>query len=415
MDQRQPLPLILGVVTSGRCVLTDLAVPTVRQEGDVYVFVWDGLNVELEMRDIATGRDGPRAEVWARDRTLGHLYGGMVTLLSTSSKQTFTKAVVGRDESTNWALLIEQASMIAVQKFRDGEPFELLEPQRRPAAGSYAVRPLAPAGQPTLWYGDGKAAKSYVLVASLRAMTLGEPLAHMAVPQRFTPAYLDWEWDKDEHADRLLRLGGDVTFLYRHCSAPLAEQAKAIRRELDRNGIEIIAIDSLGLACGGDPKEPDIALRFFAAIRHLGRTAIIIHHTPKGSRDPFGSAYIRNSARSGWLFTAQQRADEPVTKVALRHRWTNSGRLQPDFGLTLTFDDDAYTTRIQSSDPKDVTVGGLRTRILELLEPSSGMTITEICDALPDEDRGNIKSQLTQMHKAKTPKVMNDDGRWLTV
>ena len=383
------------------------------REGDDLVFTWESLSAQVTVSDITSGRDGPRAEVRARHLIAGHLHAAMLNFLSTSSKSTFIKAVLARDPQNNWADLVEQFSVMATEVHREGEPLEVLEPRRLPEAGRFAVDPIVPLRQVTGLLGDGKTLKSYTAAASCRAMMLGVPFASMPTT-KLVPAYLDWEWDKEEHEDRLLRLGGDVAFFYRRCTVPLQEQAKAIKRELDRNGIEFIVIDSLGLACGGDPSKPEIALGMFSAIRYLDRPAAIIHHTPKGRpAESFGSAYIRNSLRSAWFFLRSASPEERTATVALQHAWTNTGRMQRSIGLEFTFDDEAYTTTVRRTDPRPILqlAGGMtkKNAIIAFLEGAPGAEVQDIATAL-GEDAGKVSVHLSQLKKQG--RVSNQQRQW---
>jgi hypothetical protein len=381
-------------------------------EGDDQVFTWQEQGVSVTVRSIVSGRDGPRAEVWANHSVAGHLHTSMVNLLSNTSKHNFVKAVSARDHGSNWAEIVEQVSVLATQKFRAGEPLDVLEPRRRPEAGQFAVRPIIPKGTTTLWYGDGKSAKSYTLEAACYAMATGTALAGL-VAEHMTPSFLDWEWDKSEHEDRLLRLGGETTLFYRRCNVPLHEQAKAIKRELDRVGVDFVGIDSLGMACGGDPADAEVALRFFEAVRFLGRTAVVVHHVPKEKKDPYGSAYIRNSARSGWFFSRVATAGEDELCVALIHRWTNTGKQEQPIGLQYTFCDETYTTDIQRTEAKPLmrVAGELSKKqaIESVLAEHSGLELWEIT-AMLDEDKDRIAVHLSQMKKQG--RLVNEDGKW---
>lgn len=372
--------------------MSELPAPTLHREGDDLIFTWEQAGISVEVRDMTIGRDGPRAEVWARQTIGGHLHCGMLNLLSTSSKAGFVKAVLGRDSGSNWADAIEQVGVMATEAYRKGDPLEALEPRRRPEAGRYAIRPLAPLGQPTLCYGDGKTLKSYLLLASFLAMSRGEALAGLDT-SCLKPALLDWEWDRAEHEDRLLRLGGAAgDVYYRHCKVPLHEQVRPLRRELDRQGIEIIGVDSLGFAAGGDPSDPEVALRFFGALRALERTAIITHHTPKETKEPFGSAYIRNAARAGWLFQRSAVMGEDQAVVGIRHKWSNMGRLEMPIALAFRFDEAAHATTITRTDPGAVSAlsedlpAGERC-FLALTAPMSTAVLAEELALKPDTVR----------------------------
>lgn len=415
---QKPGQVVLSVPFGARllagCPLAEpVPTPEVRREGDDLIFVWDSLSVQATVSDITSGRDGPRAEVRARHLISGHLHAAMVNLLSTTSKLTFTKAVLARDPQNNWADLVEQFSVIATEAHREGEPLELLEPRRRPEAGRFAVDPIVPLKGTTLLAGDGKTLKSYTAIGMCRAMMLGVPFAGMPTT-KLVPGYLDYETDKEEPEDRLLRLGGDVAFFYRRCTVPLHEQAKAIKRELDRNGVEFIVIDSLGLACGGDPSSPEIALGMFSTIRFLDRPAAIVHHSPKGRpAESFGSAYIRNSSRSAWFFLRSASPEERTATVALQHAWTNTGRLQRPIGLEFTFDDEAYTTTVRRTDPGPILqLAGSMTKkdaIIAFLQEAPGAEVQDIATAL-GEDAGKVSVHLSQLKKQG--RVSNRQREW---
>lgn len=376
--------------------------PSLRVQGEDYIFEWSDAPISVTVRDISVGRDGPRAEVWAVHTVAGHLHAGMLNLLSTSSKQTFIKALLGRDDGTNWADAVEQFCLAAVEHYREGDELTLLEPRRRPESGRYAIQPLAPLGQPTLWYGDGKVLKSYLLLACCRAMVAGDTVAGMPVSAELFPAFLDWEWDDTEHSDRLLRLGGDVTFPYIRCSLPLVEQAKSLKRKLDKADVNFIAIDSLGLACGGDPSDPKIVLPFFAGIRYLGRTAVVIHHMSKDamrrrSSDPYGSPYIRNSARSGWHFSRVAEVGEESATVAIQHKWTNVGRLEMPHGVRFDFDEDEYSTSVSRTDARKIMAKTGELKLIERISmylsqvgKSNIKSISEELDAKEDQVRARL-------------------------
>lgn len=393
------------------------SLPELTREADDLIFQWAADGVCVIVRDIASSAsNGPRAEVWAQYIDGDHLHAAMLNLLSTSSKRDFIKAAAGKAPQFNWAAAVEQFSVEAVRVYREGDPLEILEPRRRAEAGRYAVDPLAPLAQLTLWYGDGKTCKSYLLTAACRAMMTGTDVAGMRGAD-LTPAFLDWEWDQSEHADRLLRLGGDTTFFYQRCTVPLQDQAKALKRKLDRQRVDFIGVDSLGLACGGDPSDPKIALPFFSALRYLGRTAVVIHHVPKMSKDPYGSVYIRNSTRAGWYFARHASVDEDSAHVALVNRWSNVGRLQRPIGIRFLFDDAQYTTAVLRADAGEVLAltGDLEPkaaieRVLRLLPLSTVEEIAAEIGAPPEKTRVHL-SQLKRQKRVTNP----ERGKWALI
>lgn len=142
---------------------------------------------------------------------------------------------------------------------------------------------------------------------------------------------------------------------------------------------------------------------------------MIIHHLPKEGREPFGSAYIRNSARSGWLFARNASPDETAAVVALQHRWTNTGRMEHPIGLTFAFDEDAYTTSVTRTDGSAEQVLrltgdlGKKAAILAFLEESPGSQLQDIAIAIGEEN-SKVSVHLSQLKKQG--KVNNQLRKW---
>src|SRR3990167_3354359 len=399
----RPLP---GPHGSEESILA-LEPPDLRREGLDYVFHWAAPRITVTIRDVASGRDGPRAEIVVSDPT-GHIHTGLLNLLSTSGKATFIKALKERDPEFPWQELVEQFTVLCVHALREGDPLTLLEPQRRDGGRQYVVRPLVPVGMPTLLFGDGAAGKSLLALAICRAAALGETLADMPAG-RFSACYLDWEWDVDEHAQRLYELGSDCTLFYLECRTPLVSQVRALGRKLDREGVDFLVLDSLGLACGGDPSDPEVVLNFFGALRSLGRTALIVHHVPKEKKEPYGSVYVRNSVRSAWFMVRSQTGLDGQFLAALRHRKTNFGQYEKDIGLRFSFNEG--TIAVERTDAKsipEIAEGSpVRMRIYDYLDGireahvTESQTAEEIALAL-EVPLTQVRARLTGMKNAGT-------------
>src|SRR5207237_10033852 len=80
-----------------------------------------------------------------------------------------------------------------------------------------------------------------------------------------------------------------------------------------------VMLTSFADACGPEPETADAAMRMFSAIRELGNvTTAVVAHVPHSLRNgsataeegrPFGSVFVRNSARVAW----ELRHGMPVT------------------------------------------------------------------------------------------------------
>lgn len=396
------------------CALDEpLPPPDMKSAGQDYVFTWTPTAIEVTVSNLSVGRDGPRAEVFVKDMHAGHLHAGILNLLSTTGKHHFVQALVPRAPGIPWVDLVEQFCVLTVEAHRNGDPMTLLEPQLRSAETAYYINPLMPTGVPTLLYGDGASGKSYLANAIGRAASLGQPFAGMAVRQA-TVAYLDWEWDAEEHADRLYRLGGDVTYFYRQCSVPLAQQTRTMGRLLDKHSIDFLIVDSLGYACGGDIRDPDVVLAFFSALRVLNRTCLVIHHVPKDSKEPYGSVYIRNSVRSAWYMLRSTLPEPGSFSAALRHSKSNRGQLEPPIGLQFVFDEEVTTiTRTDAGEAVALLESPAATKkkegILAYLETDAPATLREIAEALR-EPTERVSVHLSQLKKQD--RIQNSDGRW---
>lgn len=393
-------------------ILEPLPPPNMTPVGQDYVFTWTPTAIQVTVSNLTMSRDGPRAEVFVRDMHAGHLHAGMLNLLSTTGKHSFVKALTPREPNIDWADLVEQFCVLTVEAHRAGDPMTLLEPQLRSPETAYYVNPLMPTGVPTLIYGDGSAGKSYLAAAIGRAVTLGQPFAGMAVREA-TVGYFDWEWDEEEHSDRLYRLGRDVTYFYRQCSVPLAQQTRSIGRLLDQHEIDFLIVDSLGYACGGDIRDPDVVLAFFSALRVLNRTTLVIHHVPKESKEPYGSVYIRNSVRSAWYMLRSTLPEPDSFCVALRHGKTNRGRFEQPIGLEFTFGEE--TTTITRTDSARATAlletpqTSKKEGILAYLETDAPATAAQIAVALR-EPTERVSVHLSQLRKQG--RVQNSAGSW---
>ncbi len=382
--------------------------PTLTRDGDDYLLTWaDGL--QAEVRYISQGRDGPRGEVRISSRLVGHLHQAMLNLMSSSSRDTFRRALERRDSEVDWQARIEQVCVLVVEAYRAGDPLSLLEPQLRDAKEAYFLDPLIPTGVPTLLYGDGATGKSYIANAISRSMALGIPFAGMSARES-TVAYLDWEWDEEEHSDRLFRLGSDVTYFYRQCTVPLAMQTRVLSRLLDKNGIDFLIVDSLGYACGGDIRDPDVVIAFFTALRQLGRTCLVVHHVPKENKEPYGSVYIRNSVRSAWYLLRSTLPEEGGFAVALQHNKSNRGQKQQPIGLQFTFTEtETKIVRTDAQKIPELAEGmSLRERIFSILKDQP-MKAEDIVDALGAR-KAQVAARLTDLKQAQ--KVTNVSGLW---
>ena len=291
--------------------------------------------------------------------------------------------------------------------------------RERPA---YQVWPLLPSRKSTIIYGQGGIGKSW-LALYLCALVDNGLTANGLKADVGNSLYVDWEETTPDVAEqRAWALGqGDPQLdgwgvRWQHAQGPLVDEIDDLASHVADGKFDLVVIDSVGLALGGDANDAETVLAFFRALNQLEATVLLIDHMGKGQdsqeRGAFGSVYKRNSARSLWEM--RQAADGELT-FGLYHRKANSSRLSPPVGLSLDIveNDDQHPVSASFS-PCDVTddpelAKGVSAplRILATLKHGA-MHLDGICEALPDVPQGTIKTALSRM--VKSGKLTRRDG-----
>jgi hypothetical protein len=189
---------------------------------------------------------------------------------------------------------------------------------------------------PTIWFGDGGSAKSYLaLFAAVALVQAGERVL-----------YCDWEFSGEDHRRRLHRIVGPIpdmpNLLYRRCDRPLNRDVGRIKSILARHRTSFLICDSLGFAADGTPESAEAATNYYKALRELGSIGSLhlahISKAEEGDKKPFGSVFWANGARATW-YMKRTDADpySDAMTVGFFHRKSNVGRLRSDFGMKLEF------------------------------------------------------------------------------
>ncbi len=319
----------------------------------------------------------------------GLLHRANLNLTSTQARTAIVRQVVRRaqEQGLDWDGLLEEACFLTIEAHRAGEPAILLRDAERPADSGWLLPPFVLGRLPTILFGDGGAAKSYLALAAAISIHTGDELLHIKPTARVNTAYLDWEFDAWEHRDRMRRLvGNDMpTLVYVRCVGALRDQVDRLQRVIREHEIGYVVMDSVGMACDGPPEEAQAALGFFDALRALEVGALCVAHVNRsGDTDrPFGSTFWHNSARSTWYAKKQQETAASTLTVGLFNRKSNTGPLAGPIGYTLAFD--SSQTTIERTDVRDVPeLAGqvpLKARMIKALG-SGAMTYAELSNAL---------------------------------
>jgi hypothetical protein len=393
-------------------------VPVITQSGNSYRFEWKLLGIEALVRRIHVYSGYTNAEVtWysTSPGEKGHLYQGILRLLDARSKSETARTLKLRHSEKDWAATIEQLAVRTLELHRRGEPSVLL------ATSSDAARPLPVAieplfyeGQPFILFGEPGTAKSYIALLLLAAGVLGQPIHDTPFrPLRaYTGLYLDWESTQRDQQQRLRRIGHGLgvdlneKLHYRYCSAPLAHDIDQIQGVLLDTQADLLVVDSLGPAAGGDLNSSQSAQDFFSALRNLKCTTIILAHCAKNSdskrRSVFGSQFFTALTRGTAEVKRYQEAGENVVSVGIYHRKSNVSRLERPFGLQLTFDEENESVTVRNQEIQGIaeleTSLPVRQRIAALLT-SSGcpLATADIISALDDVKAATVRQALKRM------------------
>lgn len=316
---------------------------------DLHRFVWaDGVEMVLE-RFIERKEDvSCELAVSSSHPTKGGtLYRGRLLLMGPSSRRDVRTALERRDEEPDWGGMLEQACALSLKRYRAGEPVVDLFTIDTSQPSRYLIRPFVFDRALNVIYGDGASAKSVLALAMGLAVASGEAIGSIEAEDTGRALYLDWEDDPETHAERLQALckGAGVVLeadqvLYQRMTASLAEASRDIRKLIVERGVRLVIVDSVGMACGGDPNDAATLMRCMVAARSLAVPVVAIHHIGKDAKDkskPYGSVYASNETRSSWLVEKQQDEGSDELRVALTNQKTNRSRVAPRQAFVVRF------------------------------------------------------------------------------
>jgi hypothetical protein len=317
---------------------------------DRYRFAIPELGVTFEVDRVR--RDGH--ELWGELSVLCSLPGartvnGSLSIAdfnfsSARSRQDRAKLLGTRRgaKDLDWNGLVEELCQRVLQADRAGQPAVDLRSLERPDLNDDM---LEVDGMPTprrhssIWFGDGGALKSYLLLRFLgRLAEKGMPVA-----------FFDWELGGEDHRDRLERLfpDGMPRILYARCERPLVHEVDRLRRIVRDNSIEFSGFDSVAFACDGPPEAAEVAGRYFRAVRQIGGGSLHIAHVSKAENadaKPFGSTFWHNGARSTWYVKQDEAsAGTDTLRIGLFNRKSNLGKLRQPLGYSINFGEEITT------------------------------------------------------------------------
>ncbi len=353
----------------------------------------------------------------------GLLHRARFNLLSTGTRSGICKTLGSREEGLPWSEMLEAAVWLVVEHYREGDPAVDLRTVNPWPQDRWLLRPYLEHGGPTILFAEGGSGKSVV------ALWMGLRVALEAKPV----LYLDYETGPEVHAERMralcagMKIDGQAMppIHYKRMASSLTQSLYVVRRDVDRLGIGLVVVDSLGAAGDGPPEESATAVALFQAIRTIPVPCLCIHHKRKSAtgqksesqRDRmFGSVYYLNFARLAWELDAAADEDSSVIRLAMINVKANNGRLQGRHGLELAFTNvEERLTRIDvnrvdlASLPEHANRVSMKDRITSELKRGP-LTVKELAEAL-DAPTANIGPAVSRM-RADGAVVRLPDERW---
>lgn len=407
-----------------------MTTPEVQIFGDLYSFAWPKWNLCIELDRLHEHRDGhTTAEIKITTTAPGfdpYLHRSTLNLSTQRTRDDLAKSMSRKYELADWDTVLEQLCWITLDHYRAGEPIVIIGNSDQPISPGYLLSPLLPLRQPSLIYGDGGTGKSYL--ALFIALSIQLPYdAAMWHPDQANALYLDWETDSNTAGNRVKRLKvgmgfpNELSLSYRRCALPLADDITAIKRMVDEYKISFVVIDSCGGACGGDPNSPETCNRFFAALRTLNVTSLLIHHVPKHAnpaspskdKSPYGSAYFYNWSRAVFLLRRAQDVVDNQIDIGLIHKKANEDNVTRPMGFHLTFHDNQTHVQIKgdiSDVPEFLESLSVRDRIKHILKVQPA-DIDEMEKELDDVNKDTIRKTVERMDKIYK-EITRVEGKW---
>ena len=282
----------------------------------------------------------------------------------------------------------------------------------------YLVFPMLPKDRATIFFGEGGSGKSYFGALLTLTIASGREVFPGWRPQRPGKVLvLDWEADREEWNERLLLIAAGAGIdpeefagrvRYRSCITSLVDQVEELSKIVKDEGIDLVVVDSVGMASPGAREGTDAnegALALFRGLRLLRCTCLLVDHVNKaskenasGARDPYGSIFKTNLARQTWEVRREDPEGESNTaSLLLINRKVNNGPRRDPVSVVITYDDDSVTFERgeldEVSDALAVSVPS-KIKIEALLKREGWQTKAEIADAMPEVKDPTLRAAL---------------------
>ena len=391
----------------GNIVATPLVQGTA---GNTRKFFWPESGIQIAVERISETRKGIDCLLTVGTEQLGELYGPIHFDLMSGTKRTELRRDLQDRLEADWGGIVQRvaalvrASLIATDDAHDMDVYQTEN------ESPWLIEPIVKRGKPILLYGDGGSMKTTTAHALALSFATGKKILPPFMPKaQGRTLFLDFEADADDAKRTLSELahGAGVSLpkdslFYMRLGKSLADHYERIDKFVKAHEVEMIVVDSVVMAAGGDPFSPEGPLAYFSIVRELNVAALGISHIAGGSENskqprPYGSVYYWNWSRACWYMTKAQDNNATVADIGLFQLKANRDGTFGPYGMTANFGtkgrlsfasgDLQQDTRLsQHTSVHDQIAGwlrgGMKTRaeIEELMPDTRGDTIRKTLD-----------------------------------
>ena len=408
-----------------------MAKPDIKLTTSGYEFYWIDGQITIEISRIHTHMDGKiTGEIFIRNGTKALRPPSQINFTADRTRDTLVKSLsTTYPDKAEWRRIIDELCYHVLDLTRKGEPIieawsgEDVEPPQ------YILYPFIIKNYPSIIFGDPGTIKSTMALLFSQIMMLpwkDNPLEIPCPDRPLKVLYLDWETDLATIKWQLTKLergrgmGLNACMVYyRLCSLPLANDIEELRKRIAELNVDVIIIDSLGLATGGELKEAGPAISFFSALRQLVTTSLILAHSPKDSENVknksiYGTVFFQAQARNIWEIKKSQEPGSSKADIALYHKKPAPFQsYHSPIGFSLEYTDDSIV--ICKNDPTTVPDllerMGVQVQITKYMEGKSGTVSPSDIAENVGMPLKNVNKALNDM-KAKGRAVNVSWGQW---
>ena len=344
---------------------------------------------------------------------------------SSQTRKQLTNSLNEKYPEWQWQGIIDELCRQVRKLTLAGEPIQELWTSADVKPPEYLLDPILIKDLPTIIFGEKGVTKSNLALVFYIILTLpwyDNPLELGAPNRSIQTVILDWELPGNIAQWNLKKLqyGLDLPPLalyHRRCRTPLADDIEALQKFLAEIKAEVVIIDSLGRAVGGELlKDTENINRFFDSLDKLKVTSLILAQTSKErdvkgkNKHIYGSTFFEYYARNIFELCKAESMDEDEVSVALFHRSSNLTKLQKPMGFHFNFNESkTIIQREVVSYTEFLAKVNRQFQLIELLKRTP-LTIDEIMGAL-EIKQGNAYMTLKRL-KDKGKIIKLEDGRW---